>query len=44
MIVVSPPTTPPRRILDLTALYLNAPVADSLDSGIKLLVGGNAPL
>jgi anti-anti-sigma factor len=37
MIVVSPPSTPPRRILDLTALYVNAPVADTLDAGLKLL-------
>jgi anti-anti-sigma factor len=44
MVVVSPPATPPRRILDLTALYVNAPVADALDSGIKLLAGGSAPL
>jgi anti-anti-sigma factor len=44
MIVVSPPATPPRRILDLTALYVNAPVADTLDGGLKLLTGGNAPL
>jgi anti-anti-sigma factor len=43
MIVVSPPETPPRRILDLTALYVNAPIADAFDSGIKLL-GNNAPL
>lgn len=47
MVVVSPPATPPRRILDLTALYVNATVADALESGIKLLgsaPGGNAPL
>jgi anti-anti-sigma factor len=45
MIVVSPPETPPRRILDLTALYVNAPIADAFDSGIKLLSpGDNAPL
>jgi len=44
MVVVSPPSTPPRRILDLTALYVNAPVADALKSGLKLLAGGNAPL
>jgi anti-anti-sigma factor len=43
LIVVSPPQTPPRRILDLTALYINAPVADALEAGIKLL-GNNAPL
>ena len=43
MIVVSPPETPPRRILDLTALYVNAPIADAFDIGIKLL-GNNAPL
>lgn len=44
MIVVSPPASPPRRILDLTALYVNAPVADALDSGLKLLTGDSAPL
>jgi anti-anti-sigma factor len=45
MIVVSPPHSPPRRILDLTALYVNAPIADTLDSGIRLLrAGNNAPL
>ena len=43
MVVVSPPETPPRRILDLTALYVNAPIADAFDIGIKLL-GNNAPL
>jgi len=44
LIVVSPPQSPPRRILELTALYLNAPVADELDSGISLLSsGGSAP-
>jgi anti-anti-sigma factor len=37
LVVVSPPETPPRRILELTALYVNAPVADELDSGIELL-------
>jgi anti-anti-sigma factor len=41
LIVVSPPETPPRRILDLTALYVNAPVADELDDGLTLL-GDNA--
>jgi anti-anti-sigma factor len=44
MVVVSPPQTPPRRILDLTALYVNAPVADALESGIRLLgPGSSAP-
>jgi anti-anti-sigma factor len=37
LIVVSPPHTPPRRILDLTALYVNTPVADELSEGVKLL-------
>jgi anti-anti-sigma factor len=37
LIVVSPPSTPPRRILDLTALYVNAPVADEFDGGLMLL-------
>jgi anti-anti-sigma factor len=43
LIVVSPPETPPRRVLDLTALYLNAPVADALESGIRML-GSSEPL
>lgn len=43
LIVTSPPGTPPRRILELTALYVNAPVADSLDSGLRLLAD-SAPL
>ena len=43
MVVVSPPETPPRRILDLTALYVNAPIADAFEIGIKLL-GDSAPL
>jgi anti-anti-sigma factor len=42
LIVVSPPATPPRRILDLTALYVNAPVIDTLESGLKKL--GNTGL
>ena len=42
LIVVSPPETPPRRVLDLTALYVNAPLADELESGIRLL--GNTGL
>jgi anti-anti-sigma factor len=42
LIVVSPPSTPPRRILDLTALYVNAPVADELDDGLRLL-GSSEP-
>ena len=37
LIVVSPPGTAPRRILELTALYMNAPVADELDDGMQLL-------
>lgn len=44
LIVVSPPQTPPRRILDLTALQVNAPVVDTFESGMKLLTsGGSAP-
>lgn len=43
LIVVSPPQTPPRRVLDLTALYVNAPVADALESGVRML-GSSAPL
>lgn len=42
LIVVSPPATPPRRILELTALYLNAPVADELDSGLAMLSPGSS--
>jgi anti-anti-sigma factor len=42
MIVVSAPGTPPRRILDLTALDVNATVADALEPGLSLL-GGNEP-
>jgi stage II sporulation protein AA (anti-sigma F factor antagonist) len=37
LIVVSPEGTPPRRILELTALYTNAPVTDALTDAIKLL-------
>ena len=37
LVVVSPPGTPPRRILELTALYVNAPIADALDEGIRQL-------
>src|SRR5579875_3521561 len=37
LIVVSPPTTPPRRILDLTALYVNAPIANTLADALKQL-------
>ncbi|MDE3131293.1 MAG: STAS domain-containing protein [Acidobacteriota bacterium] len=37
LIVVSPPDTPPRRILDLTALYVNAPVSDTLAGGLSQL-------
>jgi anti-anti-sigma factor len=43
MIVVSPPQSPPRRILDLTALYVNAPIADAFESGIKLLGNSGPP-
>ncbi|HWE59681.1 MAG TPA: STAS domain-containing protein [Solirubrobacteraceae bacterium] len=43
LIVVSPPATPPRRILDLTALYVNAPVADELDGGLRLLGSSEPP-
>lgn len=42
LIVVSPPDTPPRRVLEMTALYVNAPVADARESGLKLL--GNTAL
>jgi anti-anti-sigma factor len=42
LIVVSPPGTPPRRVLELTALYLNAPIADELAEAVKQL--GNSAL
>ncbi len=42
LIVVSPPDTAPRRILDLTALYVNAPVADALDGGLGMLSAGSS--
>ena len=37
LIVVSPPQAPPRRVLELTALHLNAPVVDALADGLELL-------
>jgi anti-anti-sigma factor len=37
LIVVSPIDTPPRRILELTALYVNAPLAEDLDLAVKQL-------
>jgi stage II sporulation protein AA (anti-sigma F factor antagonist) len=43
MIVVSPPGTPPRRILELTALYLNAPITDALAEAIKQLGSSALP-
>lgn len=43
LVVVSPPRTPPRRVLELTALYLNAPLADELDAGFKLLGDTSLP-
>ncbi|MDE3134812.1 MAG: STAS domain-containing protein [Acidobacteriota bacterium] len=43
LIVVSPPQTPPRRVLDLTALYINAPVTDAFESGVRML-SSNEPL
>lgn len=43
LIVVSPPQTPPRRVLDLTALYVNAPVADALESGLTKLGSSGPP-
>jgi len=43
LIVVSPPETPPRRILDLTALYVNAPIADTLTDAIKRLGDTSLP-
>jgi stage II sporulation protein AA (anti-sigma F factor antagonist) len=43
LIVVSPQGTPPRRILELTALTTNAPVTDALGDAIKLLAGNGLP-
>jgi anti-anti-sigma factor len=37
LVVVSPPHKPPRRVLELTALYLNAPLADDLEAGFTML-------
>jgi anti-anti-sigma factor len=37
LIVVSPPDTPPRRVLELTALHVRAPVLDELDPAIAAL-------
>lgn len=36
LIVVSAPATPPRRILELTALDANASIADALEQGLRL--------
>lgn len=43
LIVVSPQGTPPRRILELTALYANAPVTDVLADAIKMLADTALP-
>jgi anti-anti-sigma factor len=43
LIVVSPQGTPPRRILELTALYTNAPVTDVLAEAIKMLADTALP-
>jgi anti-anti-sigma factor len=37
LVVVSPSDSPPRRVLELTALYVNAPLVERLDSAIDLL-------
>lgn len=37
LVVVSPPGSPPRRVLELTALYTNAPVTDQLAEALRLL-------
>jgi stage II sporulation protein AA (anti-sigma F factor antagonist) len=42
LVVVSPAGTPPRRILELTALYLNAPIADLLEEALRQ-VGSSGP-
>jgi anti-anti-sigma factor len=43
LVVVSPSDSPPRRVLDLTALYLNAPLVDDLETALKLVGGGARP-
>lgn len=43
LIVVSPQGTPPRRILELTALYTNAPVTDALPDALRMLADTALP-
>ena len=43
LIVVSPTGSPPRRVLDLTALYVNAPISEDLGSAVSLLRGSAPP-
>jgi anti-anti-sigma factor len=43
LIVVSPEGSPPRRILELTALYTNAPVTGALTDAIKMLADTALP-
>lgn len=42
LIVVSPSGTPPRRVLELTAMDRNAPVVDELEAALRQL-GDTAP-
>jgi anti-anti-sigma factor len=37
LVVVSPSDSPPRRVLDLTALYVNAPLVEHLDSAVAII-------
>jgi hypothetical protein len=41
LVVVSPSDSPPRRVLELTALSTNAPLVEELESALRLL-GDNA--
>jgi anti-anti-sigma factor len=43
LIVVSPSDSAPRRVLDLTALYVNAPLVEELESGLKLIRNNEQP-
>jgi anti-anti-sigma factor len=37
LVVVSPSDSPPRRVLDLTALYVNAPLVEETEAALKLV-------
>jgi anti-anti-sigma factor len=45
LIVVSPPETPPRRVLELTALHVRVPVLDELGLAIEFMrpTAGDVP-